>query len=450
MKKTAGLIAKTALLFVMLFVLSSCSQYSADNLYAPPKGSDEYGRLQEQIDVFLNSGASYSPPVSGSNRQAVQLEDLDGDGNDEALVFLNIPSDSKPLKIYIYKEVRDGFTEVARLEGEGANLESIRYVDLNGDGSKEIVVGRQISTGIEMLTVYSTRGLEITSLMSTDYEECTTCDFDGDGNHDLFVIRTSASDQSREAAVFKFNERGQSQSAAAKLSRSVQTVSRLRTTKLGDGKNAIIAEGRHTGGEYFTDIFYMDDDGALEGLSSENYRRLLRTVEIYAKDVNRDGAFEVPMLVPLAAQKTEEGDDMPQSNEQYIIKWQSFSSDGTMKLVKSTYNSDEGWYLEVPETWEGAVSVRNAEYALGERAVVFSAVGTDGQYRDFLIIYTLTAEDRAQRSRVDGRFVLSNDGEKIFAAKIQDYPTAERFGAASDSVKRNFGIIYSEWNTGEV
>ena len=43
-------------------------------------------------EILLESGAEYAAPVSGSNIQPVQLEDLDGDGEEEALAFFdNLP-----------------------------------------------------------------------------------------------------------------------------------------------------------------------------------------------------------------------------------------------------------------------------------------------------------------------------------------------------------------------
>ena len=38
-------------------------------------------------EVMAADGCSYSAPVSGSNQQSVQLVDLDGDGEEEAIVF---------------------------------------------------------------------------------------------------------------------------------------------------------------------------------------------------------------------------------------------------------------------------------------------------------------------------------------------------------------------------
>ena len=68
-------------------LLSGCFVQPTDSLYALPRQSDAYYDLQNAIDAALPADAAYSGPLSGPNQQAVQLADLDGDGEDEALVF---------------------------------------------------------------------------------------------------------------------------------------------------------------------------------------------------------------------------------------------------------------------------------------------------------------------------------------------------------------------------
>ena len=75
-----------AALFCLL--LSGCFVKTVDELYTLPRHSDEYDNLQKAIDeVMAASGCEYCAPVSGSNQQSVQLADLDGDGEEEAIVF---------------------------------------------------------------------------------------------------------------------------------------------------------------------------------------------------------------------------------------------------------------------------------------------------------------------------------------------------------------------------
>ena len=52
------------------------------DLYSLPQLPEEYTELNSSLNQLLESGAEYAAPVSGSNIQPVQLEDLDGDGEE--------------------------------------------------------------------------------------------------------------------------------------------------------------------------------------------------------------------------------------------------------------------------------------------------------------------------------------------------------------------------------
>ncbi len=60
-------------LAALLLTASGCFRMTADELYSLPQVSKEYLKLQEQINTVLASGAEYSPPTAGPNRQSVQL-----------------------------------------------------------------------------------------------------------------------------------------------------------------------------------------------------------------------------------------------------------------------------------------------------------------------------------------------------------------------------------------
>ena len=88
-----------AALFCLL--LSGCFVKTVDELYTLPRHSDEYDNLQKAIDSVITADLQYSAPISGQNQQAIQLVDLDGDGEEEAVVFCKSNGD-RPLKAYIF------------------------------------------------------------------------------------------------------------------------------------------------------------------------------------------------------------------------------------------------------------------------------------------------------------------------------------------------------------
>ena len=129
----------------LCLLLSGCFVKTVDELYTLPRHSDEYDNLQMAIDeVMAADGCSYSAPVSGSNQQSVQLADLDGDGEEEAIVFARTAGE-KPLKAYVFDKKDGAYQNVAVIEGNGTAFARVEYVDLDGEAGQEILIGRQLT-----------------------------------------------------------------------------------------------------------------------------------------------------------------------------------------------------------------------------------------------------------------------------------------------------------------
>ena len=86
--------------------LSGCAMRTVEDLYALPKRSEEYDKLQSAIDIAM-AGLDYAAPLSGTNRQTLQTADLDGDGREEYLVFAKGKSD-RPLQLLIFQQDEQG------------------------------------------------------------------------------------------------------------------------------------------------------------------------------------------------------------------------------------------------------------------------------------------------------------------------------------------------------
>ena len=177
-------------LLAVVGLLGGCFLEPAEGLYAVPKQPEEYYNLQSAIEAAMPAGASYSPPTAGENQQAVQLTDLDGDGEDEAVVYLKTTGDL-PLAVYVFDKQAGSFSLVSKVEGSGSAFDHVLYVPFDDRPGYEIVLGRQISGQVlQLLNVYALRDGALTELMNTTYSEFITIDLNGSGMQDIFVIRS--------------------------------------------------------------------------------------------------------------------------------------------------------------------------------------------------------------------------------------------------------------------
>ena len=433
-----------AVALVMALCLGGCMEMSADSLYALPQLSEGYLKLQSAIDSVLSSGAEYAAPSTGANRQPIQREDLDGDGVREVIAFFNFAGTDRPLKIVVFRSVDGEYSEIARIEGEGTGIESVAYLDMNGDGVREVAVGWQMGAGINMLSVYSISGWQVNRLVNTNYSEYTVCDMDGETGSDILVLRLSQSELSGQAEHYALTGDGEVVTGTARLSSGTEALLRVRSTQLLGGRSAILVESTMNGTGIVTDILAWQNgklaNVTLDENSGVSEGTLRLSYALYCRDIDSDGVIDVPQPVPLPP--TTEG------TTYYTIDWYSYYPGGSRRLVCTTYsNYTDSWYLVLPDSWKGKITLSREEGASGERMIIFSTVSENGaRDKDFLAVYTLTGEKREERASVGGRFMLSRSEETVYAARIL---TEDALPVSRQMLINNFGLIYSEWITGE-
>ena len=183
------------LMLLSVWNLAGCN-YNAEiildpqGLYCLPTLPEQYTELNGQIQTILAEGAEYAAPTSGTNIQPVQLVDLDGDGQEEAVAFFRNPSDEKPLKIYIFKHSDDTYRQIAVIEGSGTAIYSISYQDLEADGRTELLVGWRVSTELQVLAVYALRASGPVELLRSDYVKYGIADLNRDERQEVVVLRS--------------------------------------------------------------------------------------------------------------------------------------------------------------------------------------------------------------------------------------------------------------------
>jgi len=433
------LFALTAL--TLLSPLSSCFRSNTDTLYSLPEASDEYANLQAKLNEIINAGAEYLPPASGPNRQSVQLKDLDGDGVYEAIAFFYSPGD-KPLKIYIFKNVQDDYVIADVIEGNGTAIDSIRYIDMDGDGVLELAVGYKISASLKHMALYSMKGLQHIQIAEADYSALASGDIAASGDAELIVMSLPTADTPGQIQVISMKSDGEVVKSSAGLPADVASITNLVTGKLADNIPGIFLDSKGTDGSVTTSVFSYSGD-TLKSVPSNAGDALSVRSGMASSDINKDGVIEVPYQRALLQQS---------STMYYVIDWYSFDSAGNRHFVFTTYHNDsDGWYLILPDDWRDCVSVRREDAVSGERTIIFSYIppgGADTAHYDFLKIYALSGAGRDERAKLPGRFLLSSDSDTIYAAELLAPANSYGITFSQQYVQTNFGIVYTAWMPG--
>ena len=454
-RKILGLMA----LLLCLTGLSGCVFSSVEEMYALPKSSEAYVNLQAKINMEKGN-AEYIAPLSGENRQTIQLVDVDGDGVQEAVAFFRDAQAEAPLQIVFFRQDDEGeYQPWARIEGVGTEIESIDYLELCEPAGCEILVSWQVNASVRDLVGYAVKDGQPVEILRTSYDGYLAADLDQDGLKELVLAQPGGDAQAGWEVDYYDGIQGRMELlSATPLSQGAAEINTWTAGMLADGVPALFVTSTFGEEDLITDIFCLGEQG-LENIALHDGARQSGDVYhyyagVHPADMNGDGVTEVPVAQSIPAYGTST------AGEFWWLHWMAYQSDGTSAQVLTTYHSGDGWYLEIPDTWTGAFSMcRQENSATGVRNVLF-AQGvelaeeeedegedednlTNAQPTPFLAISTLMGADRGELAQLGNRFTLVSDSTTIFAGEFFD---GWDCGLDEDTLRQRFHLNAGTWS----
>lgn len=425
----------------LAILLCGCFLDPAENLYAVPKQPESFYNLQSAIESVMSDSASYSPPVNGENQQAVQTADLDGDKEDEAIVYIKTGTDNS-LCLSVFDKTHESYGLLSKIEGVGNTFDQVQYVQFDGKPGNEIVVGRQLGDGVsQILSVLSLQDGALVELISTPYHEFITTDLNADSLKDVLLLHQDGDVQNGIAVYYHWADGQPVRELEANLSTPVSSVKRMITGKMCKDVPAVFVASAYGEGKIVTDIFGLRHGNFCNLTRSEDTEvQTAREYYVYSSDIDNDGLIELPRLLPMQPLEGEES-----SNNQSLICWYNILLDGKEQKKSLTYhNYSDGWYLTVEDAWRNTLSVRSYAAFGSHRCYTFvdSATG-----RTIFSIAALTGESKDEATRNSAWMQLIEKGEISYVCSLGE--AAGDYGVDISMLRRIFHLIRIDWNTGE-
>lgn len=433
---------RLVLLLVALLMLSGCAMMTVDQMYQLPKRSQDYNDLQSAIDSAM-TGLSYSAPLAGENQQNVQMADLDGDGDQEYLLFAK-STHEKPMRILVFQEVDGTFVNVDTVECNGSSFDQVEYVNMDDAGGVEMIVGRQLSDQLtRTASVYSFTEEGLVQLVTVNYTKFLTTDLDSDGIFELFLLRPGLTDTDngvaelyalRQGTMERYNE--------VTMSQPTDRLKRIVVGKLSGGKTAVYVASTVGDTALITDVYTLLDQKLINvTLSNESGTSVqtMRNFYVYADDIDSDGVVELPALISMYPLPGMMGADM-----HHLIRWYAMTPDGKEVDKMSTYhNFVGGWYLQVDSGWAQRLVVLHQ----GHQTEFY--VWDEGfrKTQKLMTVYAFTGHNREEQGLSEGRFVLHKTDSVVYAALLEN--TAQQYDLTQETVVYSFRLIQQNWKTGE-
>ncbi len=426
----------------VILLFSGCAFRTVDEMYALPKRPDSYYDLQSVIDSAM-AGLEYSAPRSGENQQTVQTADLNGDGENEYLIFAK-ENTQQPLRILIFQKQADNYILLDTISCNGSAFDRVEYAQMDDEPGLEIIAGRQLNDQVlRFVSVYSIVDGHAQQLLNTGYSQYIPVDMDEDSLTELFILRSGPEEDSPAVAELFGVEKGiMERSMEVNLSESVENVKRVVSGRLSGGKPAVYVASYVQENSLITDIF-ADIDGALINIAagdpSGTGMQTIRNYYVYADDMDEDGVMELPSLVDMIPITMDEG-----NTDQKLIRWYSMDKSGNRVDKLYTYHDfTAGWYMEVDSSWAGQLTV-------AQQGSDYDFFLWDKNFRTPMRIITvsvLTGQNREQIVSSGDYVILMRTDTAIYAAGLSS--AAEEYGITEENLASRFHLIRQPWNSGE-
>lgn len=334
--------------FLAILMLSGCTIKTGDDLLSAPKPSEDYIVLQKQIDKELSTGKVFSAPEAGTNRNTVQLVDLDADSDyqEEVVAFFRESAVSGTFNVVVYKNEDDEYVEMGRIDGHGSNIDAVEYPRLSDIGAGGIAVSWKISNQLEKgLTVAKVENGEIIVVLDTQYMHYFITDTNYDGLDEIFVIS-----RNNDRISLKMYEMDDSDLVLANevyLSSEIDSVAKVTIGEMLSSGVTIAIDSRVVGESgLITDVISIKN-GQFTNLTinDENTSSMTtyRSINSYTTKLFNNSILYVPTIIPM---RDSDMDNI--ATIAYITNWNVYDIDNpTMSDLYTYHNVSEGWYFDV-------------------------------------------------------------------------------------------------------
>lgn len=376
MKKYAIAVILVSLIALLGFAFISTNFRPIDSLIRPPQAEGENYSIQLAFKEAVGDDCLLKQPVSGNYRSAYTFIDLTGDKENEVIVFYSKSNDLGIVRMNVLDKTDGEWKSIADFQSVHNDIQEIDFADLNGDGTKEIIVGWTVfgESYSKLITVYHIGGEEgnivIEPVYGDYYSMFIISDIDCDGYDDILSLKYATAGNTAEytATLLSYDKNGISERGSFVLDNSISSVAAVNFDFLeSENIKRIFVDGYKIDGGMTTECFLWKETennfdrytvaGTTVGALSS------RTSSVLCRDINSDGIIEVPTeeFLPNISDTDNAAVSTVRNNYlgQSLINWVDVSEDTAEAVESHIIMSQYGYNFKFSEKWLGNVSVIN-------------------------------------------------------------------------------------------
>ena len=379
----------------------------------PPGLVGEQASIQAAFEAYLHASADASEinyrlqfPTSGEYRSAFILQDLNGDGEREAIVLYLPSPESTDIHMNLLSQTEDEWQSVADVATGSATIQEVRFGNVFGDGGNALFLGSSIgSTRESNLRIYRFVDRELLECYSSLYSRVVIAPV-SDTRRDDFVLLHLQTDSIGTAKLVTVDGGLFETLSTATVDGSVIRYTDSHISVNHAGQVEIAVDGRKETG-LITELLVWDGKqltaplyDELQGGTTASFRQQALPMT----DIGNDGLMEWPVM-------------LDEDGEVRTVAWMRWDPELARPAV--IYNSylcapndyewlwpEENWPMDAVASYDGTTNTLDIREADG--ALLFSIRMNDN--REFTVTTTerCPLDQRVVRGRI--RSLLAEEG----------------------------------------
>ncbi len=414
------------LCLAVLITVCGCSfkESSIEDLMQPPQLTASRKQIRDALTSLVGSAYQLVSPQSGSGFSGINLTDLDGDGENEAVCLYTAGSPAL-VNVAVLKNEGSGWVKIGHFASDATAVDRLEFCDLDGSGVDDIVIGFGYLTGSDhVLQILKLDNGSLVSLHQAMYNRFVTV---GEETKRLVVLNTAGA----SATLLGMKEGAIRSLSSVPMDSRAQSILSLQTAKTSGGLAAVYVDSQLDNQMYTTEVLVISADDFLENrLFTAEHMLGDRPNAVKCTDINGDGVPEVPQAVAMT--DTE--------NTAYFTYWYSFDGSGLSEPTVTFTSASEQFYFLYPEKWKKTVIVSRDEKS--ERTIRFV------KRRTGEALYSLRAFTPAEYAALteNGWQTIIRSTDRVIAVRTEQAApdsalTADEWKAALHTYGENGGKV---------
>ena len=281
-----------AIVILAALVFSGCSDMlvkEPKELMKPPRLSRGQEKIRKFISNTIPEECVLSAPLEMKKLAAINFVDINADGTDEIIAFYKYREHPRYGMIVIGQD-GGNLKKITDIEAPGDGIDYVSFIDMDYDGLSEIQIGWAAHTNEEdyrELYIYRFNNARLEKVFSGEYDELAIDNLDDDRAFEIVLLNLQGkySEEGAYAQLFKYRDQLVEKTDELQLESNgyMTAFYSVKPGRLSEGKNGVFIDFKYSSESFATEVLIVENSMLERVFKRQTHREYAQFDEIYEK-----------------------------------------------------------------------------------------------------------------------------------------------------------------------